>query len=211
MEPAITLVNMILRDFQQNFQQIERDFQRLKSDVTDSMVTWMEGAIEQLPSRWSSQPGFRRWQPALERIVDQLRPSVRALRLRVTRLGLSQIEMILPAHRWVLDENRRIEEGVLASTAAQGFRLLWKRNTPPKTLNIAIEEFRVEISRPPISDLHVRAELNDLQRETILADLLNQKHAVHEMTFQFFDREEQVVATAVVKGRLVWVQSLGWK
>lgn len=191
---------MIWKNFQHNFQQFENQFQ-------SQMVHWFEEAMDHLPPHW----GARRLQPRLERVIDQFRPAVRALRLRVSCLQLNKIEMTLPARRWVQNENREVEEGAIISAATQCFKLLWKRNAPPRTLEIHIENLSLEFMKVAAGTLHFRAELGERQRESVLADLLNQKKSQHEMMVRIFDVEEQLVATATIKGQITWTHSLEWK
>jgi hypothetical protein len=154
------------------------------------------------------ETNFKNW---LDKSKEQIQPHLDSRRLRISCLSPNKIEIKLPYHPQFVTENNMVEEGRLLTAATQGFRFIWQRNTPARSLNIFILNAHLDINRPIATDLIVRAELIDLQRETILADLLNHKEAVSEIKFRYLNNEDQILAEAVVKGKLVWISALSWK
>lgn len=191
---------MTLRDFQQdfnkNFNARLRKIQCLAKEISGQVLDQAEdGALKR----------------SLNSALDLLRPHSLSLGLRVAKLSDTLCELVIPRKARNLDEQGFILEGVLVSSAVEALKVLLKRNLSGNELQVVCKSVGFELLRLGSGDLRVRAQLTEIQRETLLAELGKMKQSQLEVPVLIFDKTEQMCAQLHLNFFISQQSQIEWK
>ncbi len=164
-----------------------------------------------LASEVVEQIGSPKTKAALNSALDILRPHFLSLGARVSVLSSSQVELILPRKIRNLDEHGQILAEVQISAAVEAYRMLWRRNAPQGQFQILIKNVHAQFLKFTQSDLKIRGELSEITREARWSELAKNKHSRHEMTFHFYDDQNQICSEVEIHSELFLKEMLEWK
>jgi len=143
--------------------------------------------------------------------LDALKPYLKALGLRISRLSEEKIEVILPEKYHTTGTDEQPDEGAICSAASFAFRQLWRRNAPKGKFSISIQKLNFEKIRNMKGDLSFRFELPKLSREAIFADLADKEQSDSEFVIHIYNGDEQIVGEIHIQAHLHLNKSLEWK
>jgi hypothetical protein len=191
---------MTLRDFQKdfnkNFKTQLRKLQSLAKEISGQVLDQAEdGALKR----------------SLNSALDLLRPHSLSLGLRIARLSDSLCELVIPRKDRNLDEQGHILEGVLISSAVEAFKILLRRNLGSNELQIVCKHASFELLRLGQGDLRVRANLPEIQRESLLAELGRAKQTQIEAPVLIFEKTEQLCAQVQMSFYISQQSKIEWK
>ncbi len=191
---------MTLRDFQQDFNKNLntqlRKLQRVAKEISGRVLDQAEdGALKR----------------SLNSALDLLRPHSVSLGLRIAKLSDSLCELVVPRKARNLDEQGHILEGVLVSSAVEAMKVLLKRNLGTSELQVVCKSVSFELLRLGTGDLRVRAQLTEIQREALLAELGKMKKSQFEIPVLIFDKTEQMCAQLQLNFFISQKSQIEWK
>lgn len=185
-----------------------RDF---PSDFNKNLRQRLGKAVEQVAEQIVEQINSPQARQILNSALDLVRPHFLSLGIRVTRLGVHEIEILIPRKVRNLDERSEFIPGILMSSSTEAYRLLWTRNAPPGEFQVVMDSVQFQSLKNPRGDVRVRFQLSELARESRLAELSKNKISEHEGVLRLYDDEDQVCAEVLVKSRLLLKEMLEWK
>lgn len=187
---------MTLRDFKPDF---NKNFNKIAS------------LAEKLLEEWAGSSKAQRSQQALSYALDMIKPHILSLGLRITRLGSSLVEILVPVKARNIDEHGKILDGVLISSGIEAYQMLWKRNAPKGLFSIEIKNCHWKLLQRAQGEVRVRLEVNEVQREAVLAQLQKNHQADHQASLHFYNKENQVCAEMQIEATLHLKEMLEWK
>ncbi|GIL17541.1 MAG: hypothetical protein BroJett040_12920 [Oligoflexia bacterium] len=187
---------MRLRDFQQN---LDKKFQSNINKITN-LVEEVAGHLETPTPK-----------AALNFALELLKPYLRSIDLRTSRLSPTHVEVIVPNKKKNLNENEEVDEGILLSSAIYAAELLWKKKQPEGGSTLRMTSAQIEILKPRKTHLRLRTELSLIAREAIFAELAEKNESHQDFTVQIYDAEDQIVGQIFLKITLHYQPVLKWK
>lgn len=185
---------MKLRDIQQDF---NRNFKKIGS-LLGSLTEDLTGSL--------NQDQLRR---ILSSALDWLRPYHLAIGFRVRKLSRSQVEAVIPDRAHNLNSKGEIEEAVAISVAIQMAKLLMARWEVPVAFEL--DQVRFERLQALKGEVVARLEWEDLAREALRAEVLQQSVGLNEFYIHLYDAEEKRIADIQVVLKVSLPESLGGK
>lgn len=131
---------------------------------------------------------------ALSYALDILRPFSSGMGLRVSNLADTHIEVVIPNRQRNMNENKVLHEGALQTAAIESAKILWMRHAPMGSFVIEIEKMEAEHLGTTEDEARLRLEINDEQREMVLAQIRETREAKTECEVSCFDNYDQVLA-----------------
>lgn len=131
---------------------------------------------------------------ALSYAMDLVRPFSVGMGLRVSHLGDTQIEMVIPARTRNMTETRHLHEAALTTAAIEAAKLLWLRHAPLGNFEISVSRIEGQFFKQQGEDCRLRMELPEAVREVVLAELRHHMESKADAVLNIFDENEQAVA-----------------
>lgn len=182
--------------------QIQRDIKKISQNLGP-----LQGFVDEAVLLIRS-PRIRR---SLSYALEWFRPHLRSMGVRISRLSLSQVEVVLPSLKRNSDERGDTLDGVVIAAALQAHRFLWQINSPEGNVQFKITGLNWQAHGRLHGELRVRAELKDLTRENFLLELNSFKQSKQKMLLFVLSAEEQIRAELEVDAEFYLVESLDWK
>lgn len=142
--------------------------------------------------------------------LDFIRPYIQTLGLRVSKLTPEKVEIVIPSKALHQDANQNLDEGALVSAALFAFKTLWRKNAPKGHFKIEVKKFEYEKIRDPQAPVRIRIEMSALARETLFAELSENKSAVQELTANILDTDQQILAKVHIQAELGLLKAINW-
>ena len=145
----------------------------------------------------------------LNSALDWVRPFHLAIGFRVRKLSRSQVEALIPARPHNLNSIGEVEEAVIISVALQMVKLMIARWEVPVTADL--DQIRFERLQALKGELNARLEWEDLSREALRADLVQNRNALNDWYVHLYDSQEKHVADVQLTMKIRLPQSLTGK
>ena len=187
--------------------ELEQSLRQQVQSATDQMKSQMKKKLEERGMRLSptdlaalAEELFpNASNAALSYALDVLRPFSAGMGLRISRLSDHQVEMILPARTRNMTEAKELHEGALTTAAVESAKLLWMRHAPLEGFDVRATKIEAEFFKTHKEQCRLRMELNEQEREAVLATIRQHRKASSECEVQIFDESEQAIGQVLLQ------------
>lgn len=137
-------------------------------------------------------------QKTLSFALDVAKPFIAGLGLRIARWGDTHVEVIIPYKTKNFSHDGQLHQGTLFAGVIECVQLLWSRHLPLGAEAFRIENVHIDFLRAAESDISIRYELPESERERILFEgRVNQQFRA-ETQVHLYDQKGQLIAEARV-------------
>lgn len=175
---------MRLRDFRSDIKKIANQASHLAELVTDDVLSIV-------PNSQMKQ--------ILSSALDIWRPFIRAIGYRVQKISKDRAQMLVPAKFANLRTNQEFFDGIIIQSAQDLSQLLIQKWNLPIMSECISSEFQKWKTLK--QDLILRTEWDELTRESLRAQILNQGYAEYIFHIYISDLSEQRCAEAQMTWR----------
>ncbi|MEN0058947.1 MAG: YiiD C-terminal domain-containing protein, partial [Bdellovibrio sp.] len=131
---------------------------------------------------------------ALSYAMDIIRPFSAGMGLRISRLGDTYVEMVIPVRTRNLNERQTLHEGALVTAATEAAKMLWMRHAPLGEFSIEVHKMEASFLKSCAEECRVRMELSETTREMVLSELRERREVTTEAEIRVFDDKDQAIA-----------------
>ncbi|MFM6927465.1 MAG: DUF4442 domain-containing protein [Bdellovibrio sp.] len=146
---------------------------------------------------------------ALSYALDIVRPFSAGMGLRISRLGDTQVEMVIPARTRNLNDLKQMHEGAVVTAAIEAAKLLWMRHAPLGNFEITVVRVESDFFKVQSSDCRIRMELPETTREVVLAEVRDNRESESDAELNVFDEHDQAVGIVHLKLKFKHTPALG--
>jgi acyl-coenzyme A thioesterase PaaI-like protein len=179
-------------ELEQNLrQQLQQAKDGLKSQLEDRGIRLSAADLAALLEEVSPKVSHA----ALSYALDIVRPFSAGMGLRISRLGDTLVEIVIPNRTRNLNDVKQMHEGALVTAGIEAAKILWMRHAPLGNFDITVSRIESEFFKTQSGECRVRMELPETTREVVLAEVRDNREAEAAAELQFFDEHDQAVGS----------------
>ncbi|MFZ4404056.1 MAG: hypothetical protein ACOYOK_08145 [Pseudobdellovibrionaceae bacterium] len=127
---------------------------------------------------------------------------------RYIKVNDTQVLALIPFWRRNLNAQNHIDESVVTAVAVNMVRTLWSRHTLSGRFENDLSKMQLEIRSPLDAEVHLKLEIDETYRESILSLLRQNSQATSQHAISIFNSHEQIIGELLLDFQWRWVASL---
>lgn len=126
-------------------------------------------------------------------VLDWIYPPLVGAGVRIRFLDSEKIEISLPNRDRNCNENGQLDEGLICTTAAYAFKLLWRQALSSQEVRIQLSSLSMQVLSDLQGSVGIRMALPEALRESAFAELAQSGRSRLELTAELFNQDQQLL------------------